>query len=210
MPTKKATPQRKPHHREDAAFQTAMTAYEGAMKPFLNHNWPKAKDAFAAFLAQHGENREVTDIAERARVHLTACEKMMAPPPANPETPEDWLLVGVLRANAGEIEAALAALDKAAEHGAPNARVNYVRAAALALDGQSDPALAALAVAIENDPNCRFQVLADPDFERLREEPGYVALVEPPSDGEGGAFDSDLEDQDDDIVPRIGDNNHRY
>jgi tetratricopeptide (TPR) repeat protein len=192
MPTRKATPQRKPHHREDETFHAAEKSYAAAMTFFTRQNWPKAQEAFHAFLKDHGDNREFPDMVDRARTHLKACDQRLAPPPPDPTTADEWLIEGVSRANCGDIEPALVALDRALAGGAPPARVHYARAAALALVDRNDEALADLAKALEADPSTRFHSLADPDFEQLRETAGYVALIEPPQ-----SYDADdLEDDD--------------
>jgi tetratricopeptide (TPR) repeat protein len=197
MPTKKASPQRRAHHREDETFHAAEKSYAAAMTLYTRQNWAKAREAFNVFLKDHGENREFTDISDRARTHLLVCDHKLAPPPAPPTSADEWLLEGVGQANRGEIDAALVSLDHALAGGAPAGRVYYARAAALALANRAEEALADLAKALEEDPNARFHSLADPDFESLRETAGYVSLVEPPHGTyEGGDYD-DEDDVDD-------------
>ena len=180
MPTKKASPQRKPRHQENASFQAALGDYAAAMELFTRQDWPKAKDAFQHFLHKHGENREFTDFADRARTHLRACDGKLSPPAPTPSGAQEWLIAGVALANQGRADEALVALDRALLEGAPEARTRYARAAALAGADRNEEALVDLARAIEVEPSIRFQSLLDPDFERLRETAGYVALVEPP------------------------------
>ncbi len=200
MPTKKASPQRRAHHREDETFHAAEKSYAAAMTLYTRQNWAKAREAFDAFLKEHGENREFTDISDRARTHLRVCDHKLAPPPAAPTGADEWLIEGVGQANRGEVDAALVSLDHALAGGAPAGRVYYARAAALALADRTEEALADLAKALEEEPNARFHSLADPDFEKLRETAGYVALVEPPH----GMYDGADYDDDDDIDDEEG------
>lgn len=197
MPTRKASPQRKPRHRENESFHAAMNAYAEAMALFTQRNWRPAREAFASFLKQHGGEREFADIADRARTHLQACEAKLAPAAASPTTPDEWLLSGVVLANQNATDEALSALEQALRAGAPPARVYYARAAALAAADRNEEALSDLARAIEADATVRFQSLLDPDFERLRETAGYVALVEPPRMPESDLFEGDLDEESD-------------
>lgn len=194
MPAKKATPQRKPHHKEDESFHAAEKAYSAAMGFYTRQNWSKAREAFGAFLEAHGTDREFTDMAERARTHLRVCERRVAPAEKpKPENADGWLLQGVVLSNEGDIEGALHSLQQALDLGATPSRVHYTRAAALALAGRHEESLEDLAKAIEDEPSYRYQSLADPDFEQLRETAGYVALVEPPH---GADDDDDIDDED--------------
>jgi tetratricopeptide (TPR) repeat protein len=196
MPTRKATPQRKAH-RADESFHAAERMYGAAMTLFTRQQWAKARDAFQAFLKDYSNDREIPDIADRARTHLRTCEHKLAAPPDPPATADGWLLEGVGLANQGRANEAVAAFDKALAAGAQPNHVHYARAAALAIADRNDEALEYLALAIEADPGTRFQSLSDPDFERLRETAGYVSLVEPPDD-----YDDDGEDEDDDDEER--------
>lgn len=191
MPTRKASPARKAP-REDEAFAAAQQSYGAAMTLFTRQNWAKARDAFQSFLADHAEDREIPDIVDRARTHLRTCEARLASPPEPPATGEGWLREGVGLANLGRTDDALAALERALAGGANPAHVHYAKAAALAISDRHEEALSSLSLAIEADPGTRYQSLADPDFERLRETAGYVALVEPP------VTDEDFPDEDED------------
>jgi tetratricopeptide (TPR) repeat protein len=193
MPTKKATPQRKAH-RADESFHVAERLYASAMTFFTRQNWAKARDAFQVFLKEYANDREIPDIADRARTHLRTCEQRLSAPPSPPSSADGWLLEGVGLANEGRTDEAIAAFEKALAGGANATHVHYARAAALAIADRQEEALEHLALAIEADPGTRFQSLTDPDFERLRETAGYVSLVEPPDEYD----EDDLDDEDDD------------
>jgi tetratricopeptide (TPR) repeat protein len=197
MPSRKATAtgrNRTSHGHE--AFAAAEGLYAEAMESFLRkRDWRLAASGFRAFLDKYGTERDLAEIADRARVHLTACEQKLAPEAPAPVTADEWLRHGVSLANGGQAEEALGAFDKAESLGFAVGRVHYARAAALALDGRLDDALNQLKQAIEVDPEHRAHSLGDPDFERLRETAGYVALVEPPDSDLGDDYD-DLDDDD--------------
>ncbi len=178
---KSSTAARSATPRSHEIFQAAEETYAAAMKVYLvRRDWTGAAAAFREFLARFGPERDVAELADRARTHLAACERKLSPADHRPESAEEWLRHGVALANAGQLEGALAAFDEAERSGFDVGRVRYARSAALALEGQMDEALAQLKLAIELDPEHRAHSMGDPDFERLRESAGYVSLVEPP------------------------------
>ncbi len=197
MPSRKttATGRNRTSHGHEA-FAAAEGLYAEAMESFLRkRDWRLAASGFRAFLDKYGTERDLAEIADRARVHLTACEQKLAPDAPAPVTADEWLRHGVSLANGGQVEEALGAFDQAESLGFSVGRVHYARAATLALDGRLDDALNQLKLAIEVDPEHRAHSLGDPDFERLRETAGYVALVEPPDSDLGDEYD-DLDDDD--------------
>ncbi len=54
---------------------------------------------------------------------------------------------------------------------------------AWALAANADNAVGDLRQAISLDPTLRFQAVNDSDFERIREEPGFIDIIEPTSAG---------------------------
>jgi tetratricopeptide (TPR) repeat protein len=169
------------------AYEQAEAAYAEAMELYVGRrDFAKAQKAFEGFLDEFGEREDVSDLADRARVHLRNCAVRLSNEPSEPREPEDWLLRAVALANVGQIDAALEHFDQALEKNAPPGRVHYSRAAALAMVDRQDEALEALRLAIDADPANRAYSLGDPDFERLRESAGYAALIDPPSARGGG------------------------
>lgn len=174
--------------RSHEIFETAEREYAGAMKLYLQRrDWGAAAEAFRSFIERFGQERDVAELADRARTHLAACARKSSPEGYRPDTAEEWLRYGVVLANAGRIDDALAAFGEAEQLGFDAGRLHYARSAALALEGRLDDALAQLKLAIDLDPEHRAHSMGDPDFERLRETAGYISLVEPP----------DLDDDDD-------------
>jgi tetratricopeptide (TPR) repeat protein len=88
-----------------------------------------------------------------------------------------------MRLNRGEIDAAVELLDRALEQEPRSVRCLYARASAMALRGQTDRALDNLRQAIAIEPTVRFQAVNDPDFEKIREEPTFIDMVEPTPSG---------------------------
>ena len=59
----------------------------------------------------------------------------------------------------------------------------YVRSCAWAKQGSAEKAVGDLRQAIAADPKVRFQAVNDPDFERIREEPAFIDIIEPTPTG---------------------------
>ncbi|UCF68102.1 MAG: hypothetical protein JSV80_02035 [Acidobacteriota bacterium] len=186
MSARKASGRRSTNPRSQKSSETFVVAereYAAAMRSFLEqHAWAKARDELSAFVERYASESDVAELVDRARLHMQACSQRLEAPTRGPEKPSEWMLEAVALANDRRTDEALTALDKATEAGAAVGRVEYVRAATLAVAGRQQEALASLARAIEADRENRAFCLADPDFEGLREMAGYVALVEPPSD----------------------------
>ncbi|RMG47871.1 MAG: hypothetical protein D6718_02730 [Acidobacteria bacterium] len=183
MSAAKTTRRKKKDPHADERHVAAERDYAAAMKLYAGEQkWEAAASAFEKFIERYQGQPDVAEIVDRARVHLKACRTRLAPAPPRPENASEWLHQAVCLTNQGRFDEALAALDEAERGGAPIARVAYVRASALALAGRAEEALVHLGRAIEADPDNRAYCLGDPDFDSLREMPGYVALVEPPSE----------------------------
>ena len=184
MPARKSSSpvkSKKMASKNEETFMIALGEYSDAMKVFHERDWERSRKSFDAFVAKYDGNHEASELVDRARCHGTACEARLSPESSEPSSGSEWLMHGIARANDGDCDEALDALEQAASLGAPEPKVRYVRAAALAVASRNDEAIEELARAIDLDPDNRAFSLGDPDFERLREMAGYVALVEPPN-----------------------------
>ena len=74
---------------------------------------------------------------------------------------------------------AVSLLDRALVQDPTSVRVLYARACAWALQKNAERAVSDLRSAIAVDPTIRFQAINDSDFERIREEPAFIDVIEP-------------------------------
>ena len=51
------------------------------------------------------------------------------------------------------------------------------------MKGSTGKAVTDLRQAIASDPTVRFQAVNDPDFEKIREEPAFIDIIEPTPTG---------------------------
>jgi tetratricopeptide (TPR) repeat protein len=126
-------------------------------------------------ISSHPEER---DVLERARAYLALCDRALEKKPAfRPKTFEDLLNYGVYLHNRGEFQEALKYLQQAAEIHPKNEHVLYCVAASAARSGDAAVAMKALRSAIVANPASRAQARSDSDFDPIREDEEFSALV---------------------------------
>ena len=136
----------------------------------------RAQTHLNALLDGHADQ---PDLVERARSYLSMCERAKGTKPARPRTFEELLNYGVVLHNRGEFEQAVKYLKQAATKEPKNEHALYCLAAAHSRAGETEDALKALRGAIHANPSSRNQARHDADFESLRSEDEFVALVAP-------------------------------
>lgn len=157
----------------------ALDAFERALRAMGKKDYQGARDLFDGLLAAHGEERE---IVERARSYRAACDRALKDSRKTtyrPKAFEDLLAHGVYLHNRGEFAEALKALRQAAEMQPKNEHALYCIAATSARAGDAAGALRSLRAAIAQSPAVRAQARSDSDFDALREDEEFQALLRP-------------------------------
>jgi tetratricopeptide (TPR) repeat protein len=152
----------------------ALDAYEKAIRALGKKEYQRARDLLGELIASHPEER---DLLERARSYRAICERGLEKRP-RPKTFEDYLNFGVYLLNRGEYPEALKALQHAADIHPKNEHVLYCLAAAQARTGDTAAAIKALRSAIHANPANRSQARRDADFDPIRGDSDFVALVQ--------------------------------
>jgi tetratricopeptide (TPR) repeat protein len=152
----------------------AVELFEKALKSLNKKDFDRARDLLDQLIENHPDER---DVVERARAYRTICDRSLDRRPSRPKTFEDLLKYGIYHHNRGEYQEALKFLNQAAEIHPRNEHVLYCVAAAAARAGDTAIALKALRSAIAASPANRAQARSDSDFDGLRENPDFVALV---------------------------------
>lgn len=154
--------------------QTQLAAFEAAMKQFHVRNFAGARELF-----QHATEGPERDIAQRAGLHITMCDRRLqleTPPLASAE---EYYTFGVAMLNARKLSDARASLEKAVSLD-PNAdHMLYALAGVLALSGEFHGAYDNLKKAIEMEPRNRLAARQDADFAALANQPPFDALLYP-------------------------------
>ena len=162
------------------AYQQAVEAFGAAVERMQKGDFQKAADAFAKI---ESENTEEPVLAERARAYRHICERRTAPPAEAPRTADEQFLHGVFALNDGRLDESIGLLDASLSSNPASAKAFYARASAYALKGNTDAAVADLRQCIAIDPATRFHAANDPDFEKIREEPAFIDIIEPTAQG---------------------------
>jgi predicted Zn-dependent protease len=170
MPAKKAAPVVDRRHAQ------ALDRFEKAVKALGRKDFDRAETLLEDLIDSHPDER---DLLERARAYLLFCERAREKRPPRPKSFEDLLNYGVYLHNRGEFADALKFLHQAAEIHPRNEHVLYCMAAASARAGETAAALKALKSAIAASPASRTQARSDSDFDGIREQADFVALVHP-------------------------------
>jgi len=155
-------------------YQLALAAYTDCLRILQERNWVKAAAAFAAFIAQHGRERE---LADRARMYLNVCEQHIGSDGDAPKTFDERYAAAVILANRGEFDAALRLLDAALAERPDSDKALYLKASTLAQQGQRRFALDLLTRAIARDERNRVYAVNDPDFGSLRDDEEFITLT---------------------------------
>ncbi len=152
-----------------------MDLYEKAIKALGKRDFSKAQGHLETLVSSHPEER---DLLEKARSYLTVCGRALEKRPGfHPKTVEEHMRYGVYLHNRGDFRGALKQLNQAAELEPKNDDVLYCMAASAARSGNADAAVKALRSAIASSPASRGQARWDADFDSIREDDDFVALV---------------------------------
>jgi len=151
--------------------------FERAVKAFGKKDYSRAQELLLDLVASYPDER---DLLDKVRAYQALCERALGKRGSfRPKTFEDLLNYGVYLHNRGEFEEALKVLHQAAEIHPKSEHVLYCIAAAASRAGDSAAALKALRSAIVANPANRAQARGDSDFDPLREDGDFQALVHP-------------------------------
>ena len=171
MPRKAA-----PAPGSDRRYRQAVELFEKAVKAFGRKDFARARGHLDHLIESHEDQ---TDLVERARSYLAICDRADSRKPPRPRTFEELLNYGVVLHNRGEFPLAVKYLRQAVDKHPRNEHALYCLAAAQARAGETEAAVKALRSAIQANPGSRTQARQDPDFDTLRTQEGFLALVAP-------------------------------
>jgi tetratricopeptide (TPR) repeat protein len=152
----------------------AVELFQRAFKSLNKKDFARAAVLLDQLIQGYPEER---DVVERARAYKAVCERSTVRRPTRPKTFDDLLHYGIFHHNRGEHQEALKYLNQAAEIHPRNEHVLYCVAAAAARSGDVATSLKALRSAISASAANRAQARSDPDFDSLRDQPEFVALL---------------------------------
>jgi tetratricopeptide (TPR) repeat protein len=163
-----------------AAYEEALLEYASAVDLLRKGNFAEAKVAFGQVAEANPDEGTLVD---RCRTYTKICDQKLNDAPFQPGDAEECYQHAVMLANNGQWDEAIGLLDRALKDAPASPKFLYARASAHALRGNADPAIADLRQAISAEPQIRFQAVNDPDFEKVREEPAFIDIIEPTPSG---------------------------
>ena len=158
----------------DPQLTQLLQSYEAGLRAMQEHKYDKAKTALQKVVA--GNNRE---LADRAAVHLNACNQQLEKTSTQFKTPEEHYDFAVSLINLGDYVGAREHLDSLSKQVPKADYVAYGLAALDCLTGHAEDSLRNLARAIELNAALRFQARNDSDFQNLSEDPRFTELLYP-------------------------------
>jgi tetratricopeptide (TPR) repeat protein len=158
------------------AFEASVSHYAVAMEAMRKGDYAAAKEAFDAVRA---ESKGEPELADRSLTYSRICERKLRPQAAVPTDKDQMLRHAVYLLNRDELDGALKWLNQALDSNPTSVDLRYVRACVYAKQGAAEKSVGDLRQAIAIDPKVRFQAVNDPDFERIREEPAFIDIIEP-------------------------------
>ena len=164
----------------DAAYKKLIETFNQAMELLRSGDYSTAQEQFEKIDREHTDERVV---CERARTYARICARRLQPAPEAPRTPEECYQMAVMLSNSGDCDGAIRLLDQALHSEPTSPALLYARASAWALKPNVEAAVGDLRQAVSGDPTLRFQAVNDPDFEKIREEPGFIDIIEPTPTG---------------------------
>ena len=163
------------------AYENALKEFSVASKLLQKGDYAKAREAFQAIADGNPEERE---LVQRAGMYTTICDHKLAPAAGEPCTPDEWYYLGVLKSNRGEHDEAIRCLGNALKQDPTSPKYLFARASVFGMQGNAQLAVADLRQAVLGDPTIRVQAVNDSDFEPMRDDAGFIDLIEPtPAEG---------------------------
>ncbi len=163
----------------DPQLTQLLQAYEGGLRAMQEHKYDKAKTLLQKVVS--GANREMAD---RASVHMNACNQQLEKSGTQFKSPEEHYDYAVSLINLGDYVGAREHLDTLAKQVPKADYVAYGLAALDCLTGHAEDSLRNLARAVGLNPALRFQARNDSDFQNLSEDPRFTELLYPDPGGD--------------------------
>jgi len=158
----------------DPQLTQMLQSYEGGLRAMQEHKYDKAKTLLAKVVA--GGNRE---LADRAGVHLNACNQQLERGVTQFKTPEEHYDYAVSLMNLGDYVSAREHIEKLSKQVPKADYVAYGLAALDCLTGHIEESLKNLSRAISLNAALRFQARNDSDFQNLSEDTRFTELLYP-------------------------------
>jgi tetratricopeptide (TPR) repeat protein len=155
-------------------FAQSLQNYEQALRLLQTQKFDKAKG-----LLQKVIESGVSELGDRAKVHLNICNQQLDQIQNTFATPEEHYDFAVSLMNLGDFVTAREHLETLSNQRPTLDFVWYGRAVLECLTGRTTESLQHLAEAIRLNPGNRFQARNDSDFRNMADDPRFTELLYP-------------------------------
>jgi len=176
---KTAAPKASP--ARDPQFAQSVQNYETGLRSMQERKFDKAKTLFQKIISAGPK-----ELADRAAVHLNACNQQLARANVSFKTAEEHYDYVVSLMNVGDYVTAREHLEQLVGKHGKSDYIWYGFAVLECLTGHVEESLKKLNEAIKLNPSNRFQARSDTDFNNMADDPRFTELLYP----EPGATDS--------------------
>jgi len=158
----------------DPQFTQAVQNYEAGLRAMQERKFDKAKVCFQKIVSSGPK-----ELADRASVHLNACNQQLARNSVIFKTPEEHYDYVVSLMNVGDYVTAREHLEQLVNKHAKADYIWYGFSVLECLTGHVEESLKKLNQAIVLNPACRFQARSDTDFNNMADDPRFTELLYP-------------------------------
>jgi len=163
-----------PATNADPPRKQRIQQYESAVRLMREGKYEKAKTALEALLSS-----DAGDLVDRARVHMTACQRQLEKRNISFETPEEQYDYAISLLNTGYYEDAREQFEAILKKKPSADYAHYGLAVMHSLTSRAENCLEELGRAIELNPRNRIQARLDSDFQEMFDDPRFTELLYP-------------------------------
>src|SRR5665213_734255 len=164
----------KPSVISDPGRKQRIQQYEVAVRLMRDGKYEKAKTALEALLSDGAG-----DLLDRARVHMTACQRQLEKSQITFNSPEEQYDYAISLLNTGYYEDAREQFQAILKKHPSADYAHYGSAVMHSLTSRAEDCLEELARAIELNPRNRIQARLDSDFQEMFDDPRFTELLYP-------------------------------
>ncbi len=164
----------KPAVNADPARKQRIQQYEIAVRLMRDGKYEKAKTALEALISSGAG-----DLVDRARVHMTACQRQLEKNHVSFGSPEEQYDYAISLLNTGYYEDAREQFDGILKKHPSADYAHYGLAVMHSLTSHAESCLEELNRAIELNPKNRIQARLDSDFQGMSDDPRFTELLYP-------------------------------
>jgi len=169
-----AEPRKDAHNEPHARFSQTLQGYEQALKLLQAQKFDKAKSLLEKVIESG-----ISELADRAKVHINICNQQLEQIQNTFHTPEEHYDFAVSLMNLGDLVTAREHLEGLSLQRPALDFIWYGLAVLECLTGRTSESLKHLAEAIRLNPGNRFQARNDSDFRNMADDPRFTELLYP-------------------------------